>query len=181
MLGFPTVGLHRRRCAHYVLIRRSSLVRVHLFEHQDIRATGNEAGSAKAAFLHSRHGQRLLGRADPTSPTLLGRAALGGARAGRRMRALSDNCIAHPREGSRLLRFWVKAPNTNSEIGTTRLARLRVWNSAPGFGPASEAEPAKRAGAWGAARRRPQPLDPMEPSLRDYLIVPPVRYSSQPI
>jgi len=22
-------------------------------------------------------------------------------------------------EGSRLLRFWVKAPNTNSEIGTT--------------------------------------------------------------
>src|SRR5215469_4698412 len=29
----------------------------------------------------------------------------------------------NPREGSRLLRFWVKTPNTNSEIGTTRLAR----------------------------------------------------------
>jgi len=27
---------------------------------------------------------------------------------------------------SRLLRFWVKAPNTNSEIGTTRLARPRL-------------------------------------------------------
>jgi hypothetical protein len=24
---------------------------------------------------------------------------------------------ANPREGSRLLRFWVEAPNTNSEIG----------------------------------------------------------------
>jgi hypothetical protein len=33
---------------------------------------------------------------------------------------------ANPREGSRLLRFWVKAPNTNSEIGTTRLARVRA-------------------------------------------------------
>ena len=29
-------------------------------------------------------------------------------------------------EGSRLLRFWVKVPNTNSEIGTTRLARART-------------------------------------------------------
>jgi hypothetical protein len=29
---------------------------------------------------------------------------------------------------SRLLRFCVKAPNTNSEIGTTRLARPRVRN-----------------------------------------------------
>ena len=27
---------------------------------------------------------------------------------------------------SRLLRFWVKAPKTNSEIGTTRLARARA-------------------------------------------------------
>src|SRR5215813_9442451 len=27
---------------------------------------------------------------------------------------------------SRLLRFWVRAPNTNSEIGTTRLARARA-------------------------------------------------------
>jgi hypothetical protein len=27
---------------------------------------------------------------------------------------------------SRLLRFWVKAPNTNSEIGTTCLARPRA-------------------------------------------------------
>ena len=34
-------------------------------------------------------------------------------------RAMAEN----PREGSRLLRFWVKVPNTNSEIGTTRLAR----------------------------------------------------------
>ena len=39
---------------------------------------------------------------------------------------------ANPREGSRLLRFWAKVPNTSSEIGTTRLARPRVWNSAPG-------------------------------------------------
>jgi hypothetical protein len=35
---------------------------------------------------------------------------------------------ANPREGSRLLRFWVKVPNTNSEIGTTRLARARARN-----------------------------------------------------
>jgi len=34
--------------------------------------------------------------------------------------------VANPREGSRLLRFSVKAPNTNSEIGTTRLARARA-------------------------------------------------------
>jgi hypothetical protein len=32
---------------------------------------------------------------------------------------------ANPREGSRLLRFWVKAPNTSSEIGTT-LSRARA-------------------------------------------------------
>jgi hypothetical protein len=32
---------------------------------------------------------------------------------------------ANSREGSRLLRFWVKAPNTNSEIGTT-LSRARA-------------------------------------------------------
>ena|SRR5215471_2247232 len=31
----------------------------------------------------------------------------------------------NPREGSRLLRFRVKTPNTNSEIGTTRLSRAR--------------------------------------------------------
>jgi hypothetical protein len=35
---------------------------------------------------------------------------------------------ANPREGSRLLWFWVKVPNSNSEIGTTRRARPRVWN-----------------------------------------------------
>jgi hypothetical protein len=29
---------------------------------------------------------------------------------------------------SRLLRFWVKVPNTNSEIGTTCLSRARAWN-----------------------------------------------------
>ena len=29
-------------------------------------------------------------------------------------------------EGSRLLWFWVKVPNSNSEIGTTRLARARA-------------------------------------------------------
>jgi hypothetical protein len=33
---------------------------------------------------------------------------------------------ANPREASRLLRFWVKVPNTNSEIGTTRLTRARA-------------------------------------------------------
>jgi len=32
---------------------------------------------------------------------------------------------ANPREGSRLLRFWVKVPNTSSEIGTT-LSRARA-------------------------------------------------------
>jgi hypothetical protein len=32
---------------------------------------------------------------------------------------------ANPREGSRLLRFWLKAPSTNSDIGTTRLSRAR--------------------------------------------------------
>jgi hypothetical protein len=36
---------------------------------------------------------------------------------------------ANPRDGSRLLRFWVKAPNTDPEIGTTRLARARVRGS----------------------------------------------------
>jgi hypothetical protein len=35
LLGLPTVGLHRRRCAHFDLIRRPSLVKAHLFEHQD--------------------------------------------------------------------------------------------------------------------------------------------------
>jgi hypothetical protein len=33
---------------------------------------------------------------------------------------------ANPREGSRLLWFWVEVPNSNSEIGTTRLARARA-------------------------------------------------------
>jgi hypothetical protein len=33
---------------------------------------------------------------------------------------------ANPREGSTLLWFWVKVPNSNSEIGTTRLARARA-------------------------------------------------------
>jgi hypothetical protein len=33
---------------------------------------------------------------------------------------------ANPREGSRLLRFWVKPPNTNSEIGATHLSRARA-------------------------------------------------------
>jgi hypothetical protein len=40
---------------------------------------------------------------------------------------------ANPRKDPRLLRFWVKAPNTNSEIGTTRLARACARNRA---GPA---------------------------------------------
>jgi hypothetical protein len=42
----------------------------------------------------------------------------------------------NPREGSRLLRFWVKAPNTNSEIGTT-LSRALRW---PGSEIATAAE-----------------------------------------
>jgi hypothetical protein len=37
LLGLPTVGLHRRRCAHFDLICRPSLVKAHLFEHQDTR------------------------------------------------------------------------------------------------------------------------------------------------
>jgi hypothetical protein len=38
---------------------------------------------------------------------------------------------ANPREGSRLLWFWVKVPNSNSEIGTTRLARARACGISP--------------------------------------------------
>ena len=36
---------------------------------------------------------------------------------------------ANPREGSRLLWFWVKVPNSNSEIGTTRLTRARAYGT----------------------------------------------------
>jgi Transposase DDE domain len=42
---------------------------------------------------------------------------------------------ANPSEGSRLLWFWVKAPNTNSEIGTTRLARACARNRQCGIYP----------------------------------------------
>jgi len=38
---------------------------------------------------------------------------------------------ANPREGSRPLRFWVKAPNTNSETGTTHLSLARARGSGP--------------------------------------------------
>ena len=37
----------------------------------------------------------------------------------------------------RLLRFWVKAPDTNSEIGTTRLARARARGIVKGAKPAA--------------------------------------------
>src|SRR5215472_1997186 len=42
---------------------------------------------------------------------------------GRKAEVSPDRTDQRSNEGSRLLRFWVKAPNTNSEIGTTRLAR----------------------------------------------------------
>jgi hypothetical protein len=45
-----------------------------------------------------------------------GTAVLNARRAGNRAK----------REGSRLLQFWFKAPNTNSEIGSIRLTRARA-------------------------------------------------------
>jgi hypothetical protein len=40
---------------------------------------------------------------------------------------------ANSRDGSRLLRFWVKVPNTSSEIGTT-LSRARACGRRKRFG-----------------------------------------------
>jgi hypothetical protein len=45
---------------------------------------------------------------------------------------------ANSRDGSRLLRFWVKAPYTDPEIGTTRLARARNNDPLPQAVPIHE-------------------------------------------
>src|SRR5215467_15923539 len=67
---------------------------------------GREAGPSSSLVRHNLLGSRFGSSRACTYGT---RSTMQGGPA----------IAANPREGSRLLRFWVKVPNTSSEIGTT--------------------------------------------------------------